>query len=115
MKQELQNHTSKSYCSKLQKQLRKLEHEQTCLKGEITLKKEIQRQKEHKPKFELLTDKKLEKDIVATSDFKENESSYFETSSSNDYYGFFKNNLPSRYTLQAVAVGVAAIAIQNLL
>ncbi|QEY52243.1 hypothetical protein [Legionella longbeachae] len=115
LKQELQNHTSKSYCSKLQKQLRKLEHEQTCLKGEITLKKEIQRQKEHKPKFELLTDKKLEKDIVVTSDFKENESSYFETSSSNDYYGFFKNNLPSRYTLQAVAVGVAAIAIQNLL
>ncbi|WP_241969434.1 hypothetical protein [Legionella sainthelensi] len=41
-------------------------------------------------------------------------SSYLETSSNNEYYGFFKNNLPSRYTLQAVAVGVAAIAIQNL-
>ncbi|WP_242604026.1 hypothetical protein [Legionella santicrucis] len=114
LKQELQNNTSKSYCAKLQKQLRKLEHEQTKLKSEIALKKEIQPQKAHTPKLELLTHKELERSIASVSKEKE-PSPYLETSSNNDYYGFFKKNLPSRYTLQAVAVGVAAIAIQNLL
>ncbi|KTD60588.1 hypothetical protein Lsai_0046 [Legionella sainthelensi] len=116
LKQELQNNTSKSYCTKLQRQLRKLEHEQSNLKSEIALKKEIQQQKEQTQKFKLLTDAKIEKNIGFQSVSKKREvSSYLETSSNNDYYGFFKNNLPSRYTLQAVAVGVAAIAIQNLL
>lgn len=115
LQQELQNNTSKSYFAKLQKQLRKLEHEQTKLKSEIALKKEIQHQKEHAPKLELLPHKELEKNIVKSLPKEREASPYLETSSNNDYYGFFKKNLPSRYTVQAVAVGVAAIAIQNLL
>ena len=32
----------------------------------------------------------------------------------NYYYGFFKENLPSKYAMRAIAVGAAAIVIQNL-
>ncbi|HFL3869095.1 TPA: hypothetical protein ACG3KN_000685, partial [Legionella pneumophila] len=37
------------------------------------------------------------------------------SSNLNHYYGFFKEHLPNRETLGAIAVGVAAIAIQNLM
>lgn len=36
------------------------------------------------------------------------------SSSNSDYYGFFKQHLPGRHVIQAVAVGAAAIVIQNL-
>ncbi|KTD09140.1 hypothetical protein Lgra_2375 [Legionella gratiana] len=115
LNQELKNRSPKVYCAKLQKQLRKLECEQVKIKSEITLKNEIQ-QKKHTPTLTLLSHKELEKSVESKSEIKEgDDSSYLETSSNNDYYGFFKKNLPSRYTLQAIAVGAAAIAIQNLL
>lgn len=114
LNQELMGNTPKSYCAKLQKQLRKLELEQVEIKKELVLKKEKQQKDPMLLTLEhsALKSRGVEADLIA---LKKNDSSYLQTSSNNDYYAFFKRNLPSRYTLQAVAVAAAAVAIQNLL
>ncbi|WED43540.1 hypothetical protein [Legionella cardiaca] len=50
------------------------------------------------------TDELIEEDLKGDS-----------ISAADFYYGFFKEHLPSRYTVQAIAVGAAAIVTQQLL
>lgn len=115
LNQEILHNTPELYCARLQKQLQKLEREQSKTKSEIALKKD-EEQKKHMPLMLELPVHKESRCVETKSEaIEENESLSLETSSNNDYYGFFKRNLPSRYTMQAIAVGAAAVVIQNLL
>lgn len=110
-----------TYCAELKKQLKETdieydknqkqisEHQLKLLERKQELKQQEKQQKD-------ITVKQKEPSVtpILTEVKSETNDSDF-SSNLNHYYGFFKEHLPSRETLGAIAVGAAAIIIQNLM
>jgi DNA repair ATPase RecN len=98
-------------CDKNQKQINEYQLKQLEQKLEQSLEQKLQ---EKLQKDTAIEQKELSVPKVLSEIKHETNGNDF-SSNLNHYYGFFKEHLPNRETLGAIAVGVAAIAIQNLM
>ncbi|HEL8443744.1 TPA: Dot/Icm T4SS effector Lem19, partial [Legionella pneumophila] len=117
--------TADAYRAELKKQLEETHIE--CDKNQKQINEYQLKQLEHKleQRLEQKLQEKLQQDTAVEqkepsvtkvlSEIKHETNGSDFSSNLNHYYGFFKEHLPNRETLGAIAVGVAAIALQNLM
>ncbi|HCD9578292.1 TPA: Dot/Icm T4SS effector Lem19 [Legionella pneumophila] len=117
--------TADAYRAELKKQLEETHIE--CDKNQKQINEYQLKQLEYKleQRLEQKLQEKLQKDTAVEqkepsvtkvlSEIKHETNGSDFSSNLNHYYGFFKEHLPNRETLGAIAVGAAAIAIQNLM